>query len=60
MPRKIDRGLIRKDRAKAVLVYFPEEMMPIIDKAVRLHDLDRSKFIRAAVREKLTKGKAVV
>jgi len=59
MPKKFKRGLIRKETSKAVLVYFPEEMMPFIDEAVRLHDLDRSKFIRKAVREQLAKGVAV-
>lgn len=42
-----------KAASKAVLVYFPNEIMPVIDRAVGQVDLDRSKFIRAAVREKL-------
>jgi metal-responsive CopG/Arc/MetJ family transcriptional regulator len=59
MRKKINRGLVRKDTAKGVLIYFPKEMMPLIDEAVRQHDLDRSKFIRTAVREKLAKGVAI-
>lgn len=53
MNRKIERGLIRKERSKGILVFFPNEFIPHLDEAVKLADLDRSKFIRAAVREKL-------
>lgn len=48
---KRPRGAITKDRAKAVVVYFPEEIMPMLDETVRALDTDRSKFIRRAVRE---------
>ncbi|HBR94323.1 MAG TPA: hypothetical protein DEA90_09190 [Opitutae bacterium] len=59
MTKKHQRGAVHKDKAKAILVHFPIEMMPFIDEAVKRHDLDRSKFIRIAVREKLTKGMQV-
>jgi metal-responsive CopG/Arc/MetJ family transcriptional regulator len=47
------RGAIQKSKSKAVLVFFPNEIMPLIDHAVVDQDTDRSKFIRNAVREKL-------
>ena len=50
------RGTITKRAAKAVLVYFPHEIIPLIDQAVEQQDSDRSKFIRNAVREKLGIG----
>ncbi|HEY8965627.1 MAG TPA: ribbon-helix-helix domain-containing protein [Candidatus Methylacidiphilales bacterium] len=40
---------------KAVLVYFPEEMVRWIDSAARTEDTDRSKFVRKAVRDFLEK-----
>lgn len=52
------RGTVTKRDSKAVLVYFPTEIIPLIDQAVEQQDSDRSKFIRNAVREKLGIGKA--
>lgn len=52
------RGALSKGTSKPVLIYFPKELIPILDRAVQLEDLDRSKFIRAAVREKLATLKA--
>lgn len=34
-------------------VWMPEELFPHIDRGVRELDLDRSKFVRQAIREKL-------
>ena len=50
------RGAVSKDRSmsKAILVYFPKELIPLIDQAVNLTDSDRSKFIRNSVRRELT------
>ena len=47
------RGALSKSSSKAVLVYFPKHQIPLIDQAVIITDTDRSKFIRAAVRQAL-------
>ncbi len=47
------RGALSKSSSKAVLVYFPKNQMPLIDRAVDITDTDRSKFIRSAVRQAL-------
>jgi metal-responsive CopG/Arc/MetJ family transcriptional regulator len=54
--KKLHRGAVSKDKhtSKAVLVYFPKELMPLIDQAVRITDSDRSKLIRNAVRRELS------
>lgn len=36
-----------------VNVWIPEVLLPVIDRAVVVHDTDRSKYIRQAIREKL-------
>lgn len=41
---------------KPILVRFPHALIPLIDRAVEVEDLDRSKFIRHAVREKLERS----
>jgi len=53
---KRPRGGVTKDKSlsKAILVYFPKELLPLIDAGVRMTDSDRSKFIRNSVREKLS------
>ena len=50
------RGAIKKSDCKAVLIYFPLQVVAGIDLAVQMEDSDRSKFIRNAVREKLSRG----
>lgn len=52
------RGAVSKDRSmsKAILVYFPNELIPLIDEAVNLTDSDRSKFIRNSVRRELERS----
>lgn len=49
------RGAVTKDKAysKAILVYFPKKLIPLIDRAVHMTDSDRSKFIRNSVRSEL-------
>jgi metal-responsive CopG/Arc/MetJ family transcriptional regulator len=51
--RTAKRGALTKDDSKAVLIYFPKDLIPLIDRAVQLTDSDRSKFIRASVRDRL-------
>lgn len=38
---------------KPVLIEFPEDLIDLIDRSAEAQDLDRSKFIRLATREKL-------
>ena len=44
---------LRKKESKAVLVMVPRPMAQAMDHCVQRLDLDRSKFVRAAIREKL-------
>lgn len=54
--KKLHRGAVSKDKSesKAILVYFPREIIPLIDQAVKMTDSDRSKLIRKAVRRELS------
>lgn len=47
------RGSITKDEAQLVTLWVPKTLVPALDQGVRALDSDRSKFIRAAIREKL-------
>lgn len=58
--RTAKRGAFSKEESKPVLIYFPKALLPIIDEAVRLTDTDRSKFIRASVRDHLRRLKIAV
>ena len=49
------RGANKKEDCKQIPLWVPNQMMPLIDEAVVLEDSDRSKFIRNAIREKLTR-----
>lgn len=49
------RGSVKKSDSKGILVHFPNDVIPAIDRGVQLDDSDRSKFIRKAVREKLAR-----
>lgn len=42
-----------KTKSKAVLVLMQHEVVDVMDRCVKRLDLDRSKFIRAAIREKI-------
>lgn len=55
LQKRISRGAVSKDKrsSKAVLIYFPHQMIPLIDQAIQITDSDRSKFIRNAVRREL-------
>ena len=54
-PKRRQRGALTKDKSdsKAILVYFPHQLIPLIDRAVDMTDSDRSKFIRNSVRREL-------
>lgn len=42
-----------KGKFRAVMVYFPQELIPLLDAAVVKTESNRSKFIRQAIQEKL-------
>ena len=54
------RDAKKKRDSRQVLVWFPKVILPFIEQAVERLDTDRSKFIRAAVREKLAREGTVV
>jgi|GEM_PF-3367806 len=58
MTREMSR--VTKGNAKPVIIYFPDEVLPVIAAAVCELDTDRSKFIRLAVREKLSRVNRVL
>ena len=53
---KQQRSAISKTSAKQVIVYFNPEVITILDQVARLHDSDRSKLIRKAVSEFISKA----
>jgi len=53
MRKKLKRGALTKLDAKFIGGWVPNQMLLQIDEAIRSQDLDRSKFIRAALKEKL-------
>ena len=48
------RGAVKKEKARLLNVWVPLDLFPYIDEGVRLEDSDRSKFVRGAIRQKLT------
>jgi len=42
-----------KGKFRAIVIYFPQELIPLLDAAVVKTEGNRSKFIRQAVQEKL-------
>ena len=49
---------ITKNSSKAVLVLMNHDVVNVMDHCVKRLDLDRSKFIRAAIREKIQRESA--
>jgi hypothetical protein len=47
------RGAVTKADSKLIPIWAPVPLIDGLDKGVKVTDLDRSKFIRAAIREKL-------
>ena len=47
------RGAVRKRFSEIVTLWVPNPLVKVLDKHVRVQDVDRSKFIRAAIREKI-------
>ncbi len=56
--RKIKRGSLRKHEAVFVGVWVPAGVVGAIDNAVREQDLDRSKYMRRAIEEKIRRESA--
>lgn len=54
-PTKRPRGAVKKDTSRLLGAYLPNELVGLIDQAVDRLDTDRSKFFRAAIREKLAR-----
>jgi metal-responsive CopG/Arc/MetJ family transcriptional regulator len=51
----VNRGSVKKDESKMLTVWVPKELFPLLDLGVRCEDSDRSKFVRNAIREKLSR-----
>lgn len=49
------RGAITKETSRLIHIWIPKALIPSIDQGVKKHDVDRSKYIRQAVREKLNR-----
>ena len=47
------RGAVTKTRAEFLGLWVPKDLVRLIDRGVQITDSDRSKFVRAAIREKL-------
>lgn len=51
--RSIKRGAFRRKNCEFIGAWFPREWVELIDKEVAASDLDRSKVLRRAIRERL-------
>jgi hypothetical protein len=49
------RGAVHKGESDMLTVWVPKPYFPLIQKGVQKTDTDRSKFVRAAIREKLAR-----
>lgn len=49
------RGSIQHKNAKLLGAWLPDALVAALDRAVEEKDTDRSKFVRAAIREKLAR-----
>jgi hypothetical protein len=50
------RGAITKAGSKLVTVWVPKALVIALNHGVRITDLDKSKFVRIAIREKLARN----
>ncbi len=50
------RGAVQKSTSKLVNFFAPKQLVALMDEAVVALDLDRAKFIRAAIREKAARS----
>tara|TARA_R110001599_G_scaffold24690_1_gene88931 strand:- start:2810 stop:2983 length:174 start_codon:yes stop_codon:yes gene_type:complete len=56
MPKKLNPDSVSKKTGKAVLIWFPEDLVKTMDEITVIQDTDRSKFIRNAVRKAMAKS----
>lgn len=49
----MSRGAVTKKKSRLVAVWVPNELLAALDQHVSDNDLDRSKVIRAALKERL-------
>lgn len=56
--RKVHRGAIRREDCIFIGVWVPTPVVEAVDRAVRIMDLDRSKFFRRALEDKVAKEEA--
>jgi len=49
----MSRGAVTKKKSRLVAVWVPNELLDALDQHVTDHDLDRSKVIRLALKERL-------
>jgi len=45
----------KKNETALLTLWVPKDYFPLIARGVRINDTDRSKFVRAAIREKLAR-----
>jgi len=50
----------KKRKGKQLSIWVSETLLPRLDEAVKREDSDRSKFIRNAIREKLSRHRVTV
>ncbi|MDR3405140.1 MAG: ribbon-helix-helix protein, CopG family [Chthoniobacter sp.] len=53
MKKRKRRGSVTAAESEFIGVWIPKPLVALLDHAVRMTDSDRSKILRAAVREKL-------
>ena len=56
----MNRGRVIKDSSRLITLWIPTSDIPLIDAAADMHDLDRSKFIRRAIREKMDRANSLL
>ncbi len=56
--RRMKRGALRRENAIFIGVWVPKEMAEAIDVAVNYLDIDRSKFLRRALTDKVGRAAA--
>jgi metal-responsive CopG/Arc/MetJ family transcriptional regulator len=47
------RGTVTKNESELIAVWIPRPMLAAVDKAVKIEDSDRSKFVRRAVKNRI-------
>ena len=53
--KHLKRGAVQKDTSSFIGGWVPDPLLEYVDQAIQIQDSDRSKFIRAALREKISR-----